>query len=505
MTRSESSDRTSRIVSGEQSGTANTSSQGGQNERPGSNTTRLVGLILGPVLFFALLLLPIPGLSATAQAVLGLTAWMAAWWVTEAIPVGATALLPLVLFPLFGADDLIGVEQNYSDNSILLIFGTLLIARGITKAGIAERVALKLLGAVGDNALLLVGGLMAVCAGMSAWISAAATAAIMLPVAVAVIGTVKDDEQQKRFGKCLVLGVVYASTLGVLSTIIATPPNAVFASLAPSLLGFEIGFGQWMLVGVPMAVVGVTICWAYLSFIVAPVKGVSLKEGSRAVDERLEELGPTSRDEKLVLAIFLTTVALWITRSLVWGDLLPNVNNTSIAMLGAIALFLVPSENGGRLLDWKTAVGLPWAVLLLMGGGLALAFGYTALGIDVWIADQLGFLGGLASVWAIAAIALLTIVVGEIMSNAATAALLIPVAAALAPTIGIDPVQLTFAVALAASFGFMLPISAANAVALSTGKVTTPDLVKAGLPMNLLGVVLVTLACYTIVPLVFGR
>jgi sodium-dependent dicarboxylate transporter 2/3/5 len=180
---------------------------------------------------------------------------------------------------------------------------------------------------------------MAACAAMSAWISSTATTVIVLPVALTVIATVKDDRQHRLLRNCLVLAVVYASTLGVLSTIIATPPNAVFASLAPEVLGFEVGFGQWMLVGVPVTLVAVAMCWAYLVYLVAPVRGVSLAEGNAVVEERLRARGPLSRDELVVSAMFLLTVAAWVTRSLLWGELLPNVSNTTIALTGALSLF----------------------------------------------------------------------------------------------------------------------------------------------------------------------
>jgi sodium-dependent dicarboxylate transporter 2/3/5 len=268
------------------------------------------------------------------------------------------------------------------------------------------------------------------------------------------------------------------------------------------VLGFEAGFGRWMLIGVPMAVVGVLICWAYLVGVAAPVRGVSLAEGNRVVQERVRELGPLTRDESLVNAVFVLTVGAWVSRSLAWGHLLPNVTNTAIALAGAVTAFALPSARGGGLLDWRTAVGLPWQVLLLMGGGLALAFGFTALGLDAWIAARLGFLAALPTVLAVTVLVALTLVVGEIMSNAATAALLIPIAAQLAAMLGVGPAQLTLAVTLAASFGFMLPISAANAVALSTGHITSARLVRAGLPMNVLGIVLVTAATFTLVPLV---
>jgi solute carrier family 13 (sodium-dependent dicarboxylate transporter), member 2/3/5 len=476
-----------------------------QHVGAGGGSLRSVGLILGPLLFVVFLFLPIPGLATPAKAVLGLAVWMAIWWFSDAIPTAGTALLPLVVYPLLGPSELNGVEQSYADNVILLFLGTLLLARGISRSGVDERVALHLLKIFGGSPSRLVAGFMVACAALSAWISATATAVIMLPVALAVIATIKDDTQRRQLGKCLVLGVVYASTLGVLSTIIATPPNAVFATISPELLGFEVGFGQWMLVGVPMSVISVAICWVYLVYWVAPIHDVSLVEGNRVVEERLRERGPMSRDERMVSAVFLLTVVAWVSRSLFWGELLPNVSNMTISLAGATALFLLPSERGGRLLDWETAVKLPWSVLLLIAGGLALAFGFTALGIDVWIANGLGFLEALPAVVAVAIIAAITIFVGEVMSNAATAALLIPIAAPLAVTLGISPLQLTLAVTLAASFGFTLPVaSPANAVALASGQITTGQMARAGLPMNLMGVILVTVATFTLVPLVFG-
>ena len=471
--------------------------------RPRGSALARAGLALGPVAFLGLLVLPIPGLDAAARATLGLTAWMAVWWVTEAVPLAATALLPLIVYPFLGRPELAAVNASYADDAILLILGVLLLARAIGRAGIDQRIALLLLSAFGGSPQRLVAGFMLGCAAISAWISATATAAIMLPVALAVVATVSDEGQRERFGRCLVLGVVYASTLGVLSTIIATPPNAVFASLAPEVLGYEIGFGQWMLVGVPLSIMSVALCWAYLAYVVAPVRAVSLAEGSRVVEQRRRELGSPNRDEIAVIGVLLGAVVLWVSRSLIWGPWLPMVTNTTIALLAALAVFVLPSTRGGQLLHWGTAVKIPWSVLLLMGGGIALAFGYSVLGIDTWIVDQLAFLGGLPSVVAVAAVVALTIFVGEIMSNAATAALLIPIAAPLAVTIGVSPEQLTIAVTLAASFGFSLPTSAANAVALSTGRIRVPQLVRAGLPLNLLGVVLVTAATFTLIPLVF--
>jgi sodium-dependent dicarboxylate transporter 2/3/5 len=248
----------------------------------------------------------------------------------------------------------------------------------------------------------------------------------------------------------------------------------------------------------------VALCWVYLVHWVAPIHDVSLAEGNRVVEERLRERGPVSRDERVVGAVFVLTVVAWISRSLVWGDLLPNVSNMTISLAGATALFLLPSERGGRLLDWETAVKLPWSVLLLIAGGLALAFGFTALGIDVWIANGLGFLEALPAVVAVAVMVAITIFVGEVMSNAATAALLIPIAVPLAVALGVSPLQLTLAVTLAASFGFTLPVaSPSNAIALESGQITTVQLARAGLPMNLLGVILVTIAVFTLVPLVF--
>jgi sodium-dependent dicarboxylate transporter 2/3/5 len=467
-------------------------------------SARAVGTIVGPLLCVGVVLLPIDSLAADGQLVLGLAAWMAAWWFTEAIPTAATALLPLVVFPLLNRSELDGFEQSYADNTILLILGTLLVARAISRSGIDQRVALHLLRTFSGSSRRIVAGFMIACALIAAWITSTATTVIMLPVALSVISTVDDDEQRRRFGRCLVLAVVYGSTLGVVSTIIATPPNAVFASLAPEVLGFTVGFGQWMLVGVPIAAVSVALAWLYLVHFVAPVGDVALN-GREVVQRGLAEHGPLSRDEKLVGIVFLTLVAAWVSRSLLWSDVLPKLNNTTIVMTAALALFLLPSSDGGRLLDWTTAVELPWSVLLLIGGGLALAHGFTALGVDVWIAESLGFLENLPVVLAVAVMATVAIVVSEVVSNTATAALLIPIAAPLAEQLDLDPVQLTLVVTLGATFGFTLPVaSPANAVALDTGMLSTSQLAKAGVPMNVLGVIVVTIASFTLVPLVFG-
>jgi sodium-dependent dicarboxylate transporter 2/3/5 len=238
-------------------------------------------------------------------------------------------------------------------------------------------------------------------------------------------------------------------------------------------------------------------------YIAAPVRGVSLEHGNKVVVQELRERGPLTRDELLVGFVFLLVVALWVSRSLWWAGLMPTVSNTTIALGGAITLFLIPSATGGRLLDWETAVKLPWSILLLIAGGLALASGFTALGVDVWIAGHLGVLSALPTFLAVAAMVAITVFVGEFMSNGATAALLIPIAAPLAVTIGVSPVQLTVAVTLGASFGFMMPVGTSNAVALASGSISPPQLARAGLPMNLIGILLVTIAALTLVPAVF--
>ncbi|MFQ5970590.1 MAG: SLC13 family permease, partial [Nitrososphaerales archaeon] len=460
---------------------------------PLQSRIRTIGFASGPIGFVLVLLYPIDGLSFEAKIVLGAGIWMAIWWVTETIPYYATALIPIILFPLLGAVSIDKVWLGYADKLVFLLLGGFLIAKAIEKANLHKRFALNTLKIVGTKPKNIVLGFIIVTGALSAWITNTATTLLILPIAVAVVSQMRDSPGKEKFGTCLLLSVAYAASLGGLSTLIGTAPNALFASLADSLAGAEITFSQWMLVGVPVSIVSLFVLWLYMvNFAKLDTKPIS--ESKAVVVTELKKLGKMARNEKLVAATFAATALAWITRGLIWKDYAPLVDDYTIALIAALALFLLPGGlNKGRLLDLRTASKIPWGVLILIGGGLALASGFTLTGLDLWIAGQLSFVGGMEYLLIVLVIVTITIFTSELMSNTAVAALLIPIMASLAITTEVDPLLFMAPVAFATSYGFIMPVGTPpNAIVVGSGYVSPKKMAKFGLPFDLICIPLVT-------------
>jgi sodium-dependent dicarboxylate transporter 2/3/5 len=461
-----------------------------------------LGLIIGPILFAIILSLP-SDMSFQAKAVLAITAWMATWWVTEAIPIYGTALLPLILFPLFNVATLQQLAGSYADRIIFLFLGGFILAAAIERSGLHERIALRTIRTFGTSPRSIVAGFMITTAFISAWISNTATAIMMLPIAASIITQVKENER-KRFGTCLMLCVAYSASIGGMATLVGTPPNAIFASLSKSLADVDISFGQFMLVGVPISAVSLAFIGWYMVNFGARISREPIVEGKVILLERLKILGSLTRKEKIVAAVFASTAAAWISRGLVWGDLVPMVDDSVIAIFAAVTLFILPAGKE-RVMDWGSAMKIPWGVLLLMGGGLALASGFTLTGLDKWIAEQFVTMGVANIVSVIASLVGVTIFSGEIMSNTAGAALIIPVAASIAEPLSINPIMLMLPVALATSFDFILPTGTPpNAIVFGSGYVTVRQMARAGIALDFFGIVIVTLLSLLLAPAVFG-
>ena len=466
---------------------------------------RVVGLLAGPGLFFLILVIPVGLPSLQAKVVLASAVWMAGWWITEAIPLYATSLLPLVLFPLFGIATFSSLSSSYADRIIFLFLGGFVLAAAIQRSGLHERFALYVIKLFGVRQKRVVGGFMMTTAVLSAWVSNTATTMMMLPIAASVVAQVQDGVSRSKFGTCLMLSIAYSANIGGLATLIGTPPNAVFVSLAQSLAGVTVSFERWMLVGVPVAAIMLSVTWWYLVNIGAKVGNEPVALGKEVILKKLAGLGGLSRREKTVAVIFGATVAAWITRGLFWGTLVPSVDDATIAVVASIALLAAPAERGEPTLDWESVKGIPWGVLLLFGGGLALAAGFTSTGLDAWIADRLLLIHTTDLLVILPVIAGFVVFSGEIMSNTAGAALVIPVGAKMASSLGIAPLLVMLPVALASSLSFILPVGTPpNAIVFGSGHVTSRQMAKAGLPLDLLGIVVVTLAGALLVPLVWG-
>ncbi|MGD9671841.1 MAG: SLC13 family permease [Candidatus Nitrosocosmicus sp.] len=496
------------------------------------------GLGLGPVIFCIVVFIPIEGLAFEAKVVLALTFWMSAWWITEAIPIYVTALLPLILFPILNIMSFQKLSNAYADSIIFLFLGGFILAKAIENVNLHKRFAMNMLKIFGTNPRYIIGAFMVIAAILSGWISNTATTMLMLPIALAIITQLGNkSNEHDRFGTYLLLSMAYSASIGGMATLIGTPPNAIFASLSGSLLNIEVSFGKWMLIGVPTSLIILGLLWVYIIKI-GKISNSPIVEGKKTVLRNLTELGKMNTDEKIVTCIFVGTAVAWITRGLIWKDLFPLVNDAAIALIAAILFFIIPSfsrntlslntdnpkqkevENdknnpdmdktqvlktiNSRLLDWKTAVTIPWGILLLIGGGLALANGFTETGLDKYIANNLSFLGGLPFIIIILIMLTITVFAGEVISNTATAALLLPISASLAMTLSIDPLLLMVPITVATSIGFIMPVATPpNAIVFSSEYITTRKMARVGLPLDLIGIIGVTIMTVILVPWIF--
>jgi solute carrier family 13 (sodium-dependent dicarboxylate transporter), member 2/3/5 len=475
---------------------------------------KLVGLFLGPAVLLLMLALPAPeamSLAAWRTAAAGLL--MAIWWITEAVPIPATAVLPMVLFPLMGIVPIGEATAPYANPIIFLFLGGFIIALGMQRWELHRRIALTVVSALGTQPHRLVLGFMLATAFLSMWVSNTATAVMMMPIGLSVIALVAPRTEsgelgQLNFGTSLMLGIAYAASVGGLATLIGTPPNALLAGFMSTAYGIEIGFAQWMMVGLPLTIVALPIVWVMLTRVVFPIQIKSIPGGRERIRGELTKLGPISPAEKRVGLVFTLTAVAWVTRPLL-DPLVPGLNDTSIAIAAALVLFMMPAGgngNGGRfILDWETAEQLPWGVLLLFGGGLSLANAVTATGLAEWIGMSLSGLVTWPTLLLVLTITLVIIFLTEMTSNTATAAAFLPVLAPLAVALGQNPFLLVVPAALAASCAFMMPVATPpNAIVYGSGYVTIPQMVKAGIGLNLIFAALITLVVYTVMMWVFG-
>lgn len=469
-----------------------------------------VGLVLGPLVFVFFLILDRPtSLSAEAWDVVAIVGLMAVWWATEALPVPATSMLPLVLLPMMGVSSAREASHPYTDPVIFLLLGGFIAAMGMQRWGLHRRIALNILARAGGHPAGLIAGFMVASALLSMWISNTATTLMMVPIALSVAETVLGEKAfGHRFTIALLIGCAWSASIGGLGTIIGTPPNAFVVAFMEQESGLSISFLEWMLFGVPVVAVMIPAAWFVLTKIAFPISADEARGGDQVVAKELSELPKISPAEKRVSIVFASMAIAWV--SVLAVRKIPGFegfSNMVVAVSGALAMFLIPAktEDGERLLDWEYAVKLPWGVLLLFGGGLSLAAAIKKTGLAVWIGEGLSVLSGAPLVLLILAIVGLVIFLTELTSNTATTAALVPVLAAVAAVGNIDPLMLAAPTAMAASCAFMLPVATApNAVIYSSGHVNIPTLARAGLWLNVIGTFLVTAVCYALLPIVFG-
>ncbi|TNE62308.1 MAG: DASS family sodium-coupled anion symporter [Bacteroidetes bacterium] len=467
--------------------------------------------LAGPLLFLLIVLAPAPpGLSSEAQFTAGVTAWMAAWWITEVVHTAVTALLPLILFPLGGVLPLSGVSAEFGNPIIFLFLAGFLFGRTIERWNLHTRIALNMVLWLGSNPARIVLGFMLATGFISMWISNTATAVMMTPVAVAVSGGDWADggQGQQNFRKALMLGVAYACSIGGVATIVGTPTNAIFLGFVQQELQEEVSFWKWFIFAFPFALLLLLICWVLLVRMFPPEQDHHEADYRKKMRDELEALGPLSAPERRLMWLFGTVILGWLTGSLFWYKWLPNSNDTVVITAGALLLFLVPAGNAHRgrpLLDWENALRIQWGVLLFFGGGLALAKGFDTSGLALWMGNQMINLSTLPPLVILFTVLIVVTLLSEIASNIATASMMMPVLAALAMAVGADPFGMLLSAALAASFGFGLPVATApNTIVFGSGYLSTRDMARAGFLLDLLAVSLLLLFLYLFLPLVWG-
>jgi solute carrier family 13 (sodium-dependent dicarboxylate transporter), member 2/3/5 len=460
-----------------------------------------IGFWLGLALFAALLVLPAPaGLSLTAWRVAAVLVLMAAWWMTEALPLTATALLPFLIFPLIGAGTAAEVAGDYYSPVLFLVLGGAFIALAIERCGLHRRIALAILNRAGASPKGLLFAFMAATALVSMFVSNTATTVIMIPMAVALVRAMSSDPQDESYrplGAALVLGVAYAASLGGLGTLVGSPTNAIAAGLIERSTGFVLDYVTWLAFGLPLVAISVPVAW----WLLGGTFGLAGRKLDRAaVLAAIGAPGALTTPERRLLPLLVATVAAWILLPFIGPALgLPKIDDGMIAVAAGLLLFLVPDGRGSTLLTWPETKGAPWDVILMFGGGLALAEGITGSGLALWIGQQLEAVATLP-VWAVALLLTgIVILVTEFASNVATASGFIPVIAGVTVATGIDPALLALPAACAASWGFMLPAGTGpNALAFATGYPTMGHFLRAGFWLDVVGVPLIVAVCFTV-------
>lgn len=468
------------------------------------------------------------GLTPEGRAVAAVAVLMGIAWLTEALPLPATALLPIALFPLLGVTDIAGATAPYANNIIYLFMGGFMLALAMQRWGLHKRIALRTVAFVGTQPSRLVAGFMLATAFLSMWVSNTATTVMMLPIGVSVLLLVLRQTGQAgaadaledgeggvsravplRFATALMLGIAYAASIGSLATPIGTPPNTFLIGFVSETYGVDIAFGQWMLLGLPLAVVFLALAWLLLVKVLFPPELDELPGGEELIDRELAALGPMGKGERIVLTIFVSTALAWMSRGFLANseaitDLVPAVtalSDAGIAIIAVLIAFVLPVDRraGVFVLSWDAARRIPWGILVLFGGGLSLAAAVQSSGLDAWLGTQVAELGTLPLLVILIGVVAVVIALTELTSNTATAATFLPILGGVGIGLGYDPLLLVVPAALAASCAFMMPVpTPPNAIVFGSGHVTIEQMVKAGVWLNLIALALIVLVVVTL-------
>lgn len=470
-----------------------------------------LGLILGPLSFIIIYFgLEIETMPAAAKAILASSSWIAIWWILEAVPLAATALLPIILFPLTGGMDIKTTTAPYSHPFIYLYLGGFFIAIAIEKYNLHKRIALNIINFIGTNVIYIILGFMLATAFLSMWISNTASAVMLLPVGMAIIAQLNDNpdtiqDENAIFGKALLLSIAYSASIGGMATLIGTPPNLVMAGIIKETYGVTITFSQWFVFAFPLSFMMLIISWYYLTHIAFTFKQKSFPGGKAEIKRQLNLLGKMSKVEKRVAIIFASTALAWIVKSFILVKFIPEIDDTIIAIVGGLSLFLIPSDKPrSNILSWEDTNKVPWGIIILFGGGMSLAAGFENSGLANWIGQQFSYLEGVTLLVLVLIVVASINFMTEITSNLATTAMVLPVLIAVAASTGVDPYYLIIGATLAASCAFMLPVATPpNAVVFGSGYIKISDMVRIGFWLNIITIIIITLAVYFILPLMW--
>ena len=472
-------------------------------------------MFLGPFMAVGMTFMDIPeGMSAVAFKVAIMGILMAIWWATEAVPIAVTAMLPLVLFPLFGVSSIQDAATPFANKVIYLFLGGFIVAFAMQRWNLHKRIALTILQYVGGDGKSLVAGFMFVSAALSMWVMNTSTTMMLLPIAISVITVINStnkhisDRESEDFQYSILLGIAYASTIGGMSTLVGTAPNAMMAAFLFETYEIQVNFSEWMLIGVPLSFVMVPLAWLSLTKWVFHVNFKTNHSGQESLRIMKNDLGVISKPEIRVGIVFLLMALAWILRPLLIKiSFLSDLDDSSIAMAGAILLFIIPSgdKEDPLLLRWEHLSSLPWSILILFGGGLSLATAVSNSGLAEWIGSNLSSVGSLPLPLLVMSIAMMIIFLTELTSNIATTATFLPVIGAIAIEMGINPIILAAPVTLAASCAFMLPVATPpNAIVFGSGLLRIPRMIRAGIALNIIGIIIVTTLSITLVPYILG-
>ncbi len=473
--------------------------------------SKYFSLIAGPLSYFLVLeFFNSDSLSEAGLVTLAVTAWVAIWWITEPIPIAASALLPIILFPLNGNMTLAETTACYGDRFIFLFLGGFGLAIAIEKWQLHKRIALSILYYVGIKPQNIIFGFMVASAFLSMWISNTATAVMIMPVGLAIIRQYQSDGLASEsayhdFGKAVMLAIAYGCSIGGMATLIGTPPNLIMAGVIEKSFGVEISFLQWFMIGFPLSVVLLLITWLYLTKVAFNLKIETNESTRESIKLKKKQLGLFSKEETVVMWVFICTAFAWITKTFLLVKFLPKIDDTIIAMICFVALFILPAQEGKKILEWNDTKNLPWGILILFGGGMALALAFETSGLAEWVGLKLQTLEGISflllTIITVGVINFLT----EITSNTATTAILLPILIPFAVSIQMNPYYLLVGATMGASCAFMLPAATPpNAIVFASGNLSIQDMIRKGFWINIISIIIISGMVYFLLPIIWG-